>query len=77
MCGFWLGLSMRRVGQLVSNWTRAEEGRFLRQLLTKSVPQRVAWLVGGPDLTGLSQLVSLGVLTLSVGLGYLYGVLRW
>ena len=76
MCGFWLGLSMRRVGQLVSNWTRAEEGRFLRQLETVSVPQRVAGLVREPDLSKLTQLIGLGLLTVTVGLGYFYAMLR-
>jgi GT2 family glycosyltransferase len=73
---FWHGYSKRAMERLVSTSARAEEGRYLRLLLTKSMPQRVAQLVRGPDLTGLAQLVSLGILTLAVGLGYLYGVLR-
>jgi glycosyltransferase involved in cell wall biosynthesis len=74
---FWQGYSKRRMEQMILSDVSAEERRFLRQLLTKSVPQRIAQLVREPDLPGLSQLTSLGVLTLSVGLGYFYGVLRW
>jgi hypothetical protein len=67
---------MRRVGQLVSNWTRAEESRFLRQLETVSVPRRVAGLVREPDLSKLTQLIGLGLLTVTVGLSYFYAMLR-
>jgi hypothetical protein len=61
--------------QLVSDAGRAEEGRFLRQLLTKSVPRRVAQLIREPDLTRMTQLVAIGVLTVTVGLGYFYAIL--
>ena len=73
---FWQGYSKRTIEQLVSYEALTEEGRFLQQLLAKSVPRRVAQLIRHPDLPGLTQLVSLGVLTGTVGLGYLYGILR-
>ena len=68
---------LRVLKQLVQTEAWRTEGRFLQQLLTRSVPRRVAQLVRRPKWSGLTQLVSFGVLTLSVGLGYLYGVLRW
>jgi len=68
---------LRALKQLVQTEAWRTEGRFLQQLLTRSVPRRVAQLVRRPKWIGLTQLVSFGVLTLSVGLGYLYGVLRW
>jgi hypothetical protein len=73
---FWQGYSKRAMEQLVSSSARTEEGRFLRQLLTESVPQRVAQLVRRPNLTGLTQLVGLGVLTVMVGVGYVYALVR-
>jgi hypothetical protein len=73
----WLGYLKRALERLDSKRTRAKNGRCPRQLLNISVQQCVAQLVRRPDLTGLTQLVSLGVLTFSVGLGYFYGVLRW
>ena len=73
---FWQGYSKRAMQRLVSDAGRAEEGRFLRRLLTESVPQRVARLVTEPDLTRMTQLVAIGVLTFTVGLGYFYAMLR-
>jgi hypothetical protein len=73
---FWQGYSKRAMQRLVSDAGRAEEGRFLQHLLKKSVPQRVAKLVREPNLIRLSQLMSIGVLTVTVVLGYLYAMLR-
>ena len=67
---------LRALKQLVQTEAWRTEGRFLQQLRTKSVPQKVAQLVRRPNLSGLTQIVILGVLTFSVKLGYLYGVLR-
>ena len=73
---FWQGYSKRAMEQLVSTGARRTEGRFLRQLLTRSVPRRVAQLVRRPNWNEMTQLVSLGVLTLTVGVGYLYAIVR-
>jgi len=73
---FWQGYSKRTVEQLVPTETRRTEGRFLRQLLTRSVPRRVAQLVRQPKWSRVTQLVSIAVLTATVGVGYGYGIIR-
>ena len=73
---FSQGCSKGRMEQMFSSDAGAEERRFLRQLLMTSVPRRFAQLIRHLDLLGLTQLVSLGVLTGTVGLGYFYAILR-
>ncbi len=74
---FWQGYSKRAMESLVSEDSSAEESEFLAQLLTEFVPQRVKSLVTSPDTTKAAQLVTLFVLTGTIGAGYLYGLLKW
>ena len=73
---FWQGYSKRKMEQMVLSDVGAEERRYLRQLLAKSVALRVVKLVRRPNLTTLTQLVSIGLLTATVGMGYGYGIIR-
>jgi len=74
---FWQGYSKRAMETLVSEESSREESEFLEQLLTESVPSRVKALVDDPDATKAAQLLSLFVLTGTIGTGYLYGLLKW
>jgi hypothetical protein len=62
---------------LVSGESSAEESAFLNQLLTEFVPRRVKSLVHEPSRTEAKQLVALLGLTGTVGVGYLYGLVKW
>ena len=52
------------------------EGEFLRNLLVRWLPSRLAGLVRRPSLAKVKQLVAIGVFTAAVGLGYLYGLTK-
>ncbi|ELZ13899.1 group 1 glycosyl transferase [Halovivax asiaticus JCM 14624] len=73
---FWQGYSKRAMAVLVVDSTD-EESEFLRSLVVESIPDRIRGMVGGPVRQNALQLLSLFVLTVAVGLGYLYGVTRW
>jgi glycosyltransferase involved in cell wall biosynthesis len=73
---FWHGYSKRAMEDLVPDSSGTERD-FLGQLLGRFVPGRVGSLVRSPSLDRLTQLVTLLVFTLTVGLGYCYGILRW
>ena len=74
---FWQGYSKRAMETLVSEESSQEESEFLKRLLTEFVPSRVKALAGDPDATKAAQLLSLFVLTGTIGTGYLYGLLKW
>jgi glycosyltransferase involved in cell wall biosynthesis len=74
---FWQGYSKRAMESLVSEASSAEESAFLQQLLTEFVPQRVKSLLKAPDSTKAARLLTLFVLTGTIGTGYLYGALKW
>jgi glycosyltransferase involved in cell wall biosynthesis len=73
---FWQGYSKRAMETLVPE-SGGEEGEFLGQLVTESVPGRVKGLVRSPSAAAVEQLVMLLVFTGCVGGGYLYGVWKW
>ena len=73
---FWQGYSKRGMEVFVPEST-GEEGDFLSDLLFRFVPGRVRGLVEEFSTAKLLQLVMLFVLTGAVGLGYLYGVVKW
>ncbi|WP_436924261.1 glucosyl-dolichyl phosphate glucuronosyltransferase [Halosimplex amylolyticum] len=73
---FWQGYSKRGMQQFVPG-SAEEEGDFLGKILGEFVPQRLRNLVSDPDVTAAKQLVWLVLLTGVVGLGYLYGVVKW
>lgn len=74
---FWQGYSKRAMEDIVSEDATEEEFSFLDQLLFTFVPGRVKSLLFGPSLQKVLQLVALLVLTGTVGVGYLYGILTW
>ena len=74
---FWQGYSKRAMETIVSEDASAEESAFLKLLLFQFIPGRIKSLLLGPNLTKLSQLVALWILTATVGFGYLYGLLKW
>ncbi|MFD1515532.1 glycosyltransferase family 2 protein [Halomarina rubra] len=73
---FWQGFSKRGMQVFVPEST-GEEGQFLVDLLLRFVPERVRGLVEEFSVAKLQQLMMLVVLTGVVGLGYLYGVVKW
>jgi glycosyltransferase involved in cell wall biosynthesis len=74
---FWQGYSKRAMETLVSEESSEEESDFLKQLLVEFVPARVRSLLNGPTAPKAKQLLTLFVLTGTVGVGYLYGLLKW
>jgi len=74
---FWQGYSKRALEVLVPDTQNNEESEFLRQLLGKFIPGRVASLLRSPSLSKLTQFVTLIVLTGLVGLGYIYAFTKW
>lgn len=73
---FWQGYSKRGMEVFVPEST-GEEGAFLSDLLFRFVPARVRALVSEFSTAKLLQLAMLFVLTGAVGLGYLYGFVKW
>ena len=74
---FWQGYSKRAMETLVSEESSEEESDFLKALFFEFIPGRVKSLVFGPNLPKAKQLFALFVLTGTVGLGYLYGLVKW
>jgi len=72
---FMQGYSKRVMEKLVPDST-GEESDFLKQLCFEFVPDRIESLVTGPSVEKVKQLVTLGLFTWVVGLGYLYGILK-
>jgi len=73
---FQQGYSKRAMDVLLPE-TGNEEGEFLIRLFTDSVPRRASEFVHQPTLPRIEQFVMLFVFTFVVGVGYLYGLLRW
>jgi len=73
---FWQGYSKRGMQQFVPGSTDTESD-FLGDILFRFLPDRLVGLVTGPSVTKAKQLVWLLLLTGVVGLGYLYGVIKW
>ncbi|AUV81824.1 glycosyl transferase family A [Salinigranum rubrum] len=71
---FWQGYSKRVMADVLPEEDGGEEGDFLKQLLVEFVPDRVGDVVRERRSTDAVQLLSLGLLTAVVGLGYVYGV---
>lgn len=73
---FWQGYSKRAMAVLVPQ-SGAEEGDFLRRLAFEFVPGRVRRLIATPTRGRAERLGTLVALTACVGLGYVYGALRY
>jgi GT2 family glycosyltransferase len=63
---FWQGYSKRMMKEL--GYSIEEESDFVKNLIFNSIPERLK-----PSLTNLLQLVFLGILTLAVAWGYIFG----
>lgn len=74
---FWQGYSKRAIDALTAETSSTAESDYLRRLVTKSVPHRFKELLTAPSIPKVQQLVALFALTGIVGLGYLYGFLRY
>ncbi|MFB6227606.1 MAG: glucosyl-dolichyl phosphate glucuronosyltransferase [Halobacteriales archaeon] len=73
---FWQGYSKRAMETLAPD-SGGEESDFLRKLLLEFVPGRLWRLVGNPSASGVLQLIALVAFTGTVGVGYLYGAIKW
>lgn len=71
---FWQGYSKRKLVKLAPD-SAGDKNEYLDQLLTDHVPGRVRRLLRAPSIRGAIQLITLFVLTGTVGLGYLFGIL--
>lgn len=74
---FWQGYSKRAMETLVSEESSEEESDFLRKLFFEFVPSRIRSLPSDPTAPAAKQLFALFVLTGTVGVGYLYGLVKW
>jgi GT2 family glycosyltransferase len=70
---FWQGYSKRMMQSDLPVPIDREWG-FLGQLLTTFIPHRMWSLLRRPSVTAVTQLATLGMLVLAVGVGYLYGI---
>jgi GT2 family glycosyltransferase len=73
---FWQGVSKRGM-QVYSDATLSSESDFLRQLINEGIPQRIQELFSGNHKEALPQLLFLLCGTVSVGLGYLWGIVKF
>ena len=74
---FWQGYSKRALETLLPDAGRDEESEFLSFLFFDSIPLRLRQIISTRFVTAMSQLVWLVLLTGLVGLGYLYGIIKW
>jgi hypothetical protein len=72
---FWQGYS-KRVMELLLESTISHEVEYLNRLLVEHIPGRSVELLHSPSRAKVKQLMTLGVFTVSVGIGYLYGIIR-
>ncbi|ACV48858.1 MULTISPECIES: glucosyl-dolichyl phosphate glucuronosyltransferase [Halomicrobium] len=73
---FWQGYSKRGLEVLVPE-TDGTESDYLATLLFVATPRRLRGLLTEPSLAAVVQLAMLFVFTGVVGLGYLYGAVKW
>lgn len=73
---FWQGYSKRIMDDLVDD-TGGQEGKFLRDLVLRFGPGRLAGLLRSPSKEKVDQLAMLVSLTAAVSFGFLYGLLRY
>ncbi|WP_144920769.1 glucosyl-dolichyl phosphate glucuronosyltransferase [Halorubrum salsamenti] len=73
---FWQGYSKRAMESFVDDES-GEEDEFIQMLLTESAPRRLRNIVGSFPMVSLLQFFVLCLLTASVGLGYIFGIVRY
>jgi glycosyltransferase involved in cell wall biosynthesis len=72
---FWQGFSKRIFNVLYPDAPN-DEGEFLNNLLLRWIPSRIGTLVREPSSAKVKQLGAIGVFTVAVGAGYLYGLTK-
>jgi glycosyltransferase involved in cell wall biosynthesis len=73
---FWQGYSKFAIDELVAD-SGAEEHDFLWMLAFRSIPRRIRQIVTDFRMSEVKQLFMIVLLTATVGLGYLYGLVRF
>jgi hypothetical protein len=73
---FWQGYSKRAMETISPN-TGNEETDFLNHLFTDATPAYAHKIAYTPSFTSILQFVMLFIFTILVGMGYLYGVIKW
>jgi GT2 family glycosyltransferase len=73
---FWQGYSKRGMEKYLPK-ASGDESAFLGRLVTEFVPGRLHTTVASRSRAEAAQLASLIVLTVAVGFGYLWGLIRW
>lgn len=73
---FWQGYSKRAM-EIIIPESSNEECEFLKRLFTEFIPGRIVRLLKRPSISRVVQLVMLIALTTAVGIGYLYGIMKW
>ncbi|AOW80032.1 glycosyl transferase family 2 [Halodesulfurarchaeum formicicum] len=74
---FWQGYSKRGIKNILPDAGPQEESHFLLFLLVNSLPQKTVKIFKQPSIKSVNQLIWLIGLTGIVGLGYVYGIIRW
>ena len=74
---FWQGYSKRALEVLVPETSNDEESEFLKKLLFEFAPERTRGLLTDPSVPKAKQFITLWVLSVLVGFGYLYGITKW
>ncbi|WP_408957716.1 glucosyl-dolichyl phosphate glucuronosyltransferase [Natrinema sp. 74] len=72
---FWQGYS-KRIMDLLLPEAKGDKNQYLAQLMFTFVPIRLMELLSDPSISKVKQLIAISIFTVTVGLGYLYGVLR-
>lgn len=72
---FWQGFS-KRVMATITPDSGQEETEFLEQLIFNSFPCRTSQIIRNPSFNETKQFCFLIILTLAVGAGYTYGILK-
>jgi hypothetical protein len=71
---FWQGYS-KRVMDLLYPEAPDNKNKYLKRLLTHSIPERIMNLIRSPSVRKAKQLITIFIFTTAVGLGYLYAIL--
>jgi glycosyltransferase involved in cell wall biosynthesis len=72
---FWQGYS-KRLLELLYPEAPDDKSDYLQWLVINRVPSRLRDLVTSPSIQKVEQLIAIAVFTMTVGIGYLYGILR-
>ncbi|MCU4739794.1 glucosyl-dolichyl phosphate glucuronosyltransferase [Natronoglomus mannanivorans] len=70
---FWQGYS-KRIMDLLLPEAAGDKNQYLKQLLFRFVPDRINEFIHTPSIPKAKQLVALFIFTVTVGCGYIYGI---